>query len=123
MLRAILQPVCLGSAASEDAVMLKSACDMGIARPPVTRRHLQSLHVAPRTPHINHLPRRALDINPRDYRAWYGLGQTYEILQARASTAAAPACSCHLLPLPLNRTLRTCAANPTPCRIPHLQHA
>ncbi len=25
--------------------------------------------------------RRALDINPRDYRAWYGLGQTYEILQ------------------------------------------
>jgi anaphase-promoting complex subunit 8 len=25
--------------------------------------------------------RRALDINARDYRAWYGLGQTYEILQ------------------------------------------
>jgi len=24
--------------------------------------------------------RRAVDINPRDYRAWYGLGQTYEIL-------------------------------------------
>jgi len=27
------------------------------------------------------MSRRALDINPRDYRAWYGLGQTYEILQ------------------------------------------
>jgi len=25
--------------------------------------------------------RRAVDINHRDYRAWYGLGQTYEILQ------------------------------------------
>ena len=25
--------------------------------------------------------RRAVDLNPRDYRAWYGLGQTYEILQ------------------------------------------
>ena len=25
--------------------------------------------------------RRAVDINPRDYRAWYGLGQTYELLQ------------------------------------------
>ena len=24
--------------------------------------------------------RRAVDINPRDYRAWYGLGQTYEIM-------------------------------------------
>lgn len=24
--------------------------------------------------------RRAVDINPRDYRAWYGLGQTYELL-------------------------------------------
>jgi len=24
--------------------------------------------------------RSAVDINPRDYRAWYGLGQTYEIL-------------------------------------------
>jgi len=22
-----------------------------------------------------------VDINPRDYRAWYGLGQTYELLQ------------------------------------------
>lgn len=22
-----------------------------------------------------------MDINPRDYRAWYGLGQTYELLQ------------------------------------------
>lgn len=21
-----------------------------------------------------------LDINPKDYRAWYGLGQTYELL-------------------------------------------
>jgi tetratricopeptide (TPR) repeat protein len=25
--------------------------------------------------------RRAVDANARDYRAWYGLGQTYEILQ------------------------------------------
>jgi len=25
--------------------------------------------------------RRAVDLDPRDYRAWYGLGQTYEILQ------------------------------------------
>lgn len=25
--------------------------------------------------------RRAVDINPRDFRAWYGLGQTYELLQ------------------------------------------
>ena len=25
--------------------------------------------------------RRAVDINPRDYRAWYGLGQTYELLE------------------------------------------
>ena len=24
--------------------------------------------------------RRAVDVSPRDYRAWYGLGQTYEIL-------------------------------------------
>jgi anaphase-promoting complex subunit 8 len=24
--------------------------------------------------------RRAVDINARDYRAWYGLGQVYEIL-------------------------------------------
>ena len=24
--------------------------------------------------------RRAVDLNPRDYRAWYGLGQTYELL-------------------------------------------
>jgi tetratricopeptide (TPR) repeat protein len=24
--------------------------------------------------------RRAIDVNPRDYRAWYGLGQTYELL-------------------------------------------
>ena len=24
--------------------------------------------------------RHAVDINPKDYRAWYGLGQTYEIL-------------------------------------------
>ena len=28
--------------------------------------------------------RRAVDINARDYRAWYGLGQTYEILQMHA---------------------------------------
>ena len=27
--------------------------------------------------------RHAVDISPRDYRAWYGLGQTYEILQVR----------------------------------------
>ena len=25
--------------------------------------------------------RRAVDIDGRDYRAWYGLGQTYEILK------------------------------------------
>jgi anaphase-promoting complex subunit 8 len=25
--------------------------------------------------------RRAVDLDARDYRAWYGLGQTYEILQ------------------------------------------
>jgi len=24
--------------------------------------------------------RRAVELNPRDYRAWYGLGQTYELL-------------------------------------------
>ncbi len=24
--------------------------------------------------------RRAVDLSPRDYRAWYGLGQTYELL-------------------------------------------
>ena len=24
--------------------------------------------------------RRAVGLNPRDYRAWYGLGQTYELL-------------------------------------------
>ena len=24
--------------------------------------------------------RQAVDLNPRDYRAWYGLGQTYELL-------------------------------------------
>ncbi len=25
--------------------------------------------------------RRAVEINPRDYRAWYGLGQAYELLR------------------------------------------
>jgi len=25
--------------------------------------------------------RRAVDINPRDYRAWFGLGQSYEMLR------------------------------------------
>lgn len=25
--------------------------------------------------------RQAIEVNPRDYRAWYGLGQTYEILK------------------------------------------
>ena len=29
---------------------------------------------------ISHHYRRAVDVNARDYRAWYGLGQTYEIL-------------------------------------------
>lgn len=24
--------------------------------------------------------RHAVDVNPRDYRAWYGLGQTYELV-------------------------------------------
>lgn len=28
----------------------------------------------------SHCLRRAVDINPRDYRAWYGLGQAYELL-------------------------------------------
>ena len=27
--------------------------------------------------------RHAVDVNARDYRAWYGLGQTYELLQVR----------------------------------------
>lgn len=26
-------------------------------------------------------PRHAIEVNKRDYRAWYGLGQTYEILR------------------------------------------
>ena len=36
--------------------------------------------------HLSRLPvlaeayRKAVDLNPRDYRAWYGLGQTYELL-------------------------------------------
>lgn len=25
--------------------------------------------------------RHAIEVNKRDYRAWYGLGQTYEILK------------------------------------------
>jgi hypothetical protein len=25
--------------------------------------------------------RQAIEVSPRDYRAWYGLGQTYELLQ------------------------------------------
>lgn len=25
--------------------------------------------------------RRAVDVSPRDYRAWYGLGQTYELMK------------------------------------------
>ena len=25
--------------------------------------------------------RKAVELNPRDYRAWYGMGQTYELLQ------------------------------------------
>lgn len=28
--------------------------------------------------------RRAVDVNRRDYRAWYGLGQTYEVLEMHA---------------------------------------
>ena len=43
--------------------------------------------------------RRAVDLNPRDYRAWYGLGQTYELLHMpfyalhyfRRATQARPA--------------------------------
>ena len=27
------------------------------------------------------LIRHAIEVNKRDYRAWYGLGQTYEILK------------------------------------------
>lgn len=31
--------------------------------------------------------RHAVEINPRDYRAWYGLGQTYELLARHGPTA------------------------------------
>ena len=59
--------------------------------------------------------RRAVDLNPRDYRAWYGLGQTYELLHmpfyalhyfrratqaracARVTAAGARSCSAALL--------------------------
>ena len=43
-----------------------------------------------------------MDLNPRDYRAWYGLGQTYELLHMpayalhyyqRATQVPAHACS------------------------------
>ena len=33
-----------------------------------------------RAPLKHHHVRHAVDINPKDYRAWYGLGQTYELL-------------------------------------------
>ena len=49
--------------------------------------------------------RHAVDINPKDYRAWYGLGQTYEILQMyfyALSTTARPPRS--------GRTTRGCGA-------------
>ena len=32
------------------------------------------------SPMAIHCYRRALELNKRDYRAWYGLGQTYELL-------------------------------------------
>lgn len=46
------------------------------------------MHTAkPKTPNPNFSPlclpdayRHAVDLNSRDYRAWYGLGQTYELL-------------------------------------------
>jgi len=35
----------------------------------------------PEVPHFSaEAYRRAVDVNPRDYRAWYGLGQTYELV-------------------------------------------
>ena len=45
--------------------------------------------------------RKAVDLNPKDYRAWYGLGQTYELLHMpvyalhyyqRATQVSAHAC-------------------------------
>lgn len=32
-------------------------------------------------PHLTLATRHAIEVNKRDYRAWYGLGQTYEILK------------------------------------------
>lgn len=34
----------------------------------------------PRVPPCAEAYRHAVDVNPRDYRAWYGLGQTYELV-------------------------------------------
>jgi hypothetical protein len=35
---------------------------------------------APCRPRHAEAYRRAVDVSPRDYRAWYGLGQTYELV-------------------------------------------
>jgi tetratricopeptide (TPR) repeat protein len=52
-------------------------------RPPVTHTHTEFVELR-NTPAAIEAYRRAVDINARDYRAWYGLGQTYEILQMHA---------------------------------------
>lgn len=39
-----------------------------------------SLHVCAHTVCGAEAYRHAVDVSPRDYRAWYGLGQTYELV-------------------------------------------
>jgi tetratricopeptide (TPR) repeat protein len=53
-----------------------------VLRPPMT--HPTEFVELRNTPAAIEAYRRAVDINARDYRAWYGLGQTYEILQMYA---------------------------------------
>ena len=43
-------------------------------------RHVVVWHVLTAVSCAVEAYRRAVDLNPRDYRAWYGLGQTYELL-------------------------------------------
>lgn len=45
-----------------------------------TARHVVVWHVLKAVSCAVEAYRRAVDLNPRDYRAWYGLGQTYELL-------------------------------------------